>query len=256
MADICQTTGDAAAAAVSDAPIVQPVTAWGLGFRNPLGLAAGFDRTGALLPALAPLGFGHIEIGTVTSEAPDIVLPSALSGHVRIGASIGSAQPGISRDVIDDYLANLSRVWGSVDYIVANVSSPFAGRDGDLPGIEMLLEELEQRRCTLYRATGRQTPLLIKLQFPDGSAPPAALAAARGLEFSGVVLVSASLRQISAAADGFDGGIVISVGGIASASDIRDRMSAGASLVQIYTTFVREGPTFPRRILDELERLR
>jgi dihydroorotate dehydrogenase len=237
----------------AEVPMVRPVSAMGLEFGNPLGLAAGYDRTGGLLAALAPLGFGHIEVGTVTPGTAGVSLSTTAGGKLRIGVSIGSARMGICQQVIDDYVAALSRVWGRADYVVANLSSPFAARGGDTPGVEELLRQLGATWHALFAETGLRPPLLIKVALAGAADLPGAITAARDLALSGVVLVSASLRQISAVREHLDGGAVISVGGVASAADVRDRMSAGASLVQIYTTFVREGPGVVRRILADLE---
>lgn len=133
-----------AAATHSDVPRVRPVSAIGLQFRNPLGLAAGFDRTGRRLPVLVWLGFGHIEVGTLT-PARGYVGPAALAGaHVQIGINIGSAQKGISQQVIDDYLAMLGNIWWSASYIVANLSSPFYARTGDTPGVDGFSTNLQR----------------------------------------------------------------------------------------------------------------
>lgn len=239
----------------AEVPVIRPASVMGLEFGNPLGLAAGYDRTGGLLAALAPLGFGHIEVGTMTPGTANVSLASAIATRLRIGVSIGSARMGICRQVIDDYVAALARVWGRADYVVANLSSPFAARGDDTPGVEELLGQLDATWQALCSETGLRPPLLIKVAGAAGADLPAAITFARGLNFSGVVLVSASLRQISEVREHFDAGAVISVGGVASAADVRDRMSAGASLVQIYTTFVREGPGVVRRILADLEDL-
>lgn len=239
----------------AEVPVVRAASVMGLEFANPLGLAAGFDRTGRLLPSLVALGFGHIEIGTVTPGTTNVGYGKTVGKRVRVGVSIGSARTGISQQVVDDYVTALSKVWGRADYIVANLSSPFSARDGDTPGVEQLLMRLRVAWHSLNSETGRQIPLLIKVARAPGANLPAAITAARDLGLSGVVLVSASLRYVSAVREHFDRGAVISVGGVVSAADVKDRISAGASLVQIYTTFVREGPSVARRILDELENM-
>jgi dihydroorotate dehydrogenase len=82
---------------------------------------------------------------------------------------------------------------------------------------------------------------------------PAAIAAIRRHKLSGVVLVSSSLRQIAAVCEYLDGAAVISVGGVASGADVESRLAAGAALVQIHTTLVRDGPGSPKRILAALQ---
>ena len=233
-------------------PLVRPSQVMGLHFKNPLGLAAGFDRTGRLLSGLAPLGFGHIEVGTVTRRGGDLALPRTAPEDVRVGVSIGSARTGISPQVIDDYVATFSKVWPRADYIVANLSSPFSGRRGDTAGIEVLLGQIGARWRSLSRETARHVPLLVKVACRADAGLPVALTLARDIELSGVVLVSDSLPQIAAARKRLEYKVVISGGGIVSAADIRDRMSAGASLVQIYTTFVRDGASVAGQILADL----
>jgi dihydroorotate dehydrogenase len=156
--------------------------------------------------------------------------------------------------VVDDYLAALARVWNGADYVVANLSSPFLARDGNVPGIDVLIDCLGEAWRHHCSATGRCIPLLIKVACgPPGTGLPAAIPAARRQKLSGVVLVSSSLRQITAVCEHLDEASVISVGGVATAKDITSRLAAGAALVQIYTAFVRDGPGTPRRILEELE---
>ena len=109
----------------------------GLSFANPLGLAAGFDRQGTMIRALGRLGFGHIEIGTVTPE--DRLAYTRLPiGGLRIGVNIGSRRRGLDEDVIADFATVLQAVFQKADYIVANLSSPFASRAADTRGIERL----------------------------------------------------------------------------------------------------------------------
>ena len=241
-----------AAAMHGDVPLVRPVAAMGLQFRNPLGLAAGFDRTGRRLPALVRLGFGHIEIGTLTPAREHVCPPASAEAHVQIGINIGSTQKGISQPVIDDYLAMLANVWESASYIVANLSSPFYGRTGDAPGVEALLEQLATRWLDIDRRTERYVPLLVKVSCTCDAALPRAVDVARDAGLSGIVLSSATLQQLSAVRSNFESGTVISVGGITSAADVKARLSAGASLVQIHTALARGGAGTARRILAEL----
>lgn len=233
-------------------PVVRPVEVMGLKFANPLGLAAGFDRTGGLLPTMATLGFGHIEVGTIT-RATKVTLRGISSGPLRVGVNIGSARRGLDRHVLDDYLAALARVWHSADYIVANLSSPFAARDGDLPGVETLITSLGEAWRQHRTETGRHVPLLVKLTCArSDTALPAAIADVCRQKLSGIVLVSSSLRLIAAACDRLEGAAVVSVGGVDSAADVDARLEAGAALVQLYTALVRDGPSAPQRILTEL----
>lgn len=228
------------------------VIAMGLAFANPLGLAAGFDRTGELLPALGAHGFGHVEIGTMTpATIHSCSLRRAASGP-RIGINIGSGRPGLYEQVIDDYAATLRQVSTLGDYVVANLSSPVMGRNGDTPGVEALVQRLSATRDTLRARSGRRVPLLLKLEAgPDGAPFPAAMSAAKRHGLDGIVLVSASLPRIAAACEHLEGLPVISVGGIKSEADMNARLDAGAALVQIHTAFACDGAASVRRILKD-----
>lgn len=230
------------------------VQAMGLEFSNPLGLAAGFDRTGRLVPTLARLGFGHIEVGTITPGTANVALPSKVPAGLRLGVNIGSPRQGLDELVVSDYVAALARVWSRADFVSANLTSPFLARDGDTPGIDRLIEHLSVAWQELCRATDRPRPLLVKVACgPPGTAVPGAIASVRRHGLSGIVLVSTSPQQIAAVRRELGRAVVISVGGVESAVDVEARLAAGASLVQIYRAFVRDGPGAPQRILSELD---
>ena len=249
--------GAARATAASESelpPLIRPVKAMGLDFANPLGLAAGFDRTGHLLPTLAALGFGHVEVGTITRGTAKTMFPSTVERRLCVGINIGSPRRGLDEEVIDDYVAVFERVWDRADYVAINLSSPFLARGGDTPGVDALVDRLSEVWAIRCAETGRRVPLLIKVACGAPGTPlPAAIAAIRRHKLSGVVLVSSSLQQIAAVCEYLDGAAVISVGGVASGADVESRLAAGAALVQIHTTLVRDGPGSPKRILADLE---
>lgn len=233
-------------------PVIRPVQAMGLDFANPLGLAAGFDRTGRLLPTLTSLGFGHVEVGTITRGTARV---PAGGSRVRVGINIGSPRHGLDDKVIDDYVAAFERVCGRADYVTVNLSSPFLARSGDTPGVDGLLDDLSEAWGIRCAEISRYVPLLIKVACGAPGTPlPAAIAAVRRHKLSGVVLVSASLTQIAAVCDYLEGAAVISVGGVSSGADVEARLDAGAKLVQIYSVLVRDGPDSPRRILAALQK--
>ncbi len=235
-------------------PVIRPVRAIGLAFANPLGLAAGFDRTGALLPTLASLGFGHVEVGTITRGTASLRLASAGGSRLCVGVNIGSQRSGLDDKVIDDYVAAFERVCNRADYVAINLSSPLLARGGDTPGVDALVDRLSEAWGISCAETGRCVPLLIKVACGAPGTPlPAAIAAIRRHKLSGVVLVSSSLKQIAAVCNYLEGAAVISVGGVASGADVESRLAAGAALVQVYTAFVRDGPGSPRRILAALQ---
>ncbi|MEY1661758.1 quinone-dependent dihydroorotate dehydrogenase [Isoalcanivorax beigongshangi] len=180
----------------------KPVQVMGLRFPNPVGLAAGLDKNGDCIDGLAALGFGFIEVGTVTPRAqagnpkPRLFrLPEAqalinrmgfnnkgvdyLLAAVRrrrfdgvLGINIGKNASTPVEQAVDDYLYCLERVHAEASYVVVNVSSPnTAGlralQHGD--ALERLLETLRARQTELDQRSGRRVPLVIKIA-PDNDA--------------------------------------------------------------------------------------
>ncbi|HUH41264.1 MAG TPA: quinone-dependent dihydroorotate dehydrogenase [Castellaniella sp.] len=179
-----------------------PRTLMGLSLRNPVGLAAGLDKNGAHIDALAALGFGFIEVGTVTPRAQPgnpkprmFRLPRARSLINRMGfnnlgldtfianvqRSQWRAQGGILglnigknadtpiEQAIDDYLLGLNGVYAHADYVTINISSPNTQNLRSLQShdaLDALLTALRERRETLADQHGRRVPLVIKIA-PD-----------------------------------------------------------------------------------------
>lgn len=287
-----------------------PVEAFGLSFANPLGLAAGYDKDAVAIAGLATLGFGHVEVGTVTlrpqpgNAGPRIFrLPADAAivnrlGFPSRGADFAAAQlsrprpPGLvvgvnigkNKDTPlerapEDYAALVDRLAPLADYLVINVSSPNTVGLRRLQGraaLEALLDAALARRD----AQPRRTPLLVKLA-PDlddaGLDDALGVLLDRGVD--GVVatnttLSRAGLRSAGATAAGglsgrpltvranalvaaiserTDGKLpIIGVGGIFTADDARARLDAGATLVQLYTSLVYEGPGVVQRIVRAL----
>ena len=294
----------------SDDPILA-TTLWGLSFANPVGLAAGFDKNAEVPDAMLALGFGFVEVGTVTPEPqpgnprprlfrlPEdgavinrmgfnndgITAVAHRLGRRRelgrtglvggnVGPNKGAADPAAACAVA------VGRLCRFVDYLVVNISSP------NTPGLRGL-----QRRAELARlldaareardAAGSTTPLLVKVA-PDLSAeeraeiaevvlqagidglvatnttisrPESLLGRHRGEAggLSGAPLFEPSTRVL---ADFYrlTGGRLplIGVGGIASGAQAYAKIRAGASLVQLYTALVYQGPALIGRIAREL----
>lgn len=186
---------------LSKPPARLPVTVMGLSFANPVGLAAGLDKNGAAIDGFAQLGFGFIEIGTVTPRAqpgnpkPRVFrLPQAtaiinrmgfnnlgvdhLVERVRaarykgvLGINIGKNVDTPVERAVDDYLLCLDKVYEHASYITVNVSSP------NTPGLrslqfgdslKQLLQTLAERREVLVNRFGQRVPLAIKIA-PDMS---------------------------------------------------------------------------------------
>lgn len=173
---------------------------FGLSFENPVGLAAGFDKNGVVTRELAALGFGFVEVGTVTRLAQagnphprlfrlplDCALVNRLGFNnegaaalaerlVRskpacvLGVNIGKSRVVAIEDATEDYLASFEAVFRFADYVTVNISSPNTPRLRELQRADLLatlLGELQRRNRALAASTGRATiPLLIKIA-PD-----------------------------------------------------------------------------------------
>ena len=169
----------------------------GVPFRSPLGLAAGFDKDARAVAALGQLGFGHIEVGTVTprpqpgnprprlfrlraQEALINRLGFPSEGLEAVAARLGTRPAGlvvganvgcnrVTSDPVVDITAGVVRLGGLVDYVCVNVSSPNTPGLRDLqtgPALDRLLERARQARSDVEDVTGRPLPLFLKVA-PD-----------------------------------------------------------------------------------------
>ncbi|MDX6308726.1 MAG: dihydroorotate dehydrogenase [Nocardioidaceae bacterium] len=300
---------------------VQPVRAFGLTFRGPLGIAAGFDKNAVGIDALAAVGFSFVEVGTVTGQAQPgnprprlfrlvadravvnrmgfnndgaAVVAARLAGWrgkrrrgVVVGVNIGRSKDVADAKAVADYELSARLLAPYADYLVVNVSSPNTPGLRDLQAVERLRPLLGAVRDQADASAGRHVPLLVKIA-PDLSdeevAEVAHLAVEDGLD--GIVAVNTTvvrsgLRSTPAEVEAVGaGGLsgeplrgrsvevlrllrqhtgtlpIISVGGVASAADIAERLDAGATLVQAYTAFVFGGPRWPSRVQRELATMR
>jgi dihydroorotate dehydrogenase len=282
---------------------------FGIRFPNPIGLAAGFDKNGVALPAWEALGFGFIEIGTITGRGqpgnpvPRIFRISEMDalinrmgfnneGAERIGARLerlrqSSRWPNIPVGInigktkvvpleaaTEDYLDSFRRLQRIGDYFVLNVSSP------NTPGLRRLQEK--GAIGGLFQAIQQENqgkPLLVKIA-PDltGEQVDDILALAEEHKLAGIIATNTTTDQEAISEEKRQpGGLsgkplrtrslevlhhirrqsslpVISVGGIMSADDARERFDAGAELIQLYTGFVYHGPRLVREIGRSLVR--
>jgi dihydroorotate dehydrogenase len=292
-----------------DGPLVH---AFGLTFANPVGLAAGYDKDGLGWRGLAAMGFGHLELGTVTprpqpgNPAPRIfrlVEDQAVinrMGFPSRGASFlaehlcGSRPPGLVVGVNigknketpleragEDYLALLESFAPLADYLTVNVSSPNTPGLRTLQGqaaLEGLLRPLADERAVQARRLGRPVPLLVKLA-PDLTDQELddALAAILATGMDGVILSNTTLRREGLRSPRMieTGGLsgeplrslntemvrrvarcvsgrlpIVASGGVMSPDDYRQKLDAGATLVQLYTGLIYTGPGLVRRVLS------
>lgn len=292
---------------------------FGLEFGNPIGLAAGFDKNGIAAQALSALGFGFVEVGTVTSEPqpgnprPRLFrLPkdralinrlgfnncgaTELAANIArhrpdcvVGVNIGKSRKVAIEDAIPNYLETFDAVYSLADYIAVNVSSPNTPNLRDLQRPDMLnalLQSLQARNNELAQGYSlpQSKPLLLKIA-PDLSETEieSIVAVATHRNIAGVIATNTTIRRddlrtprarVEAIGEGGLSGAplnqrsneiisfiyrltrgtlpIIGVGGVFTAEDAWDKISAGASLIQLYTGFIYEGPGVARRINEEL----
>jgi dihydroorotate dehydrogenase len=293
----------------------KPIEVMGLRFPNRVGLAAGLDKQGDCIDALGRLGFGCIEMGTITPRPQSgnpkprlfrLVPQQAIINRMGfnnpgidagvanvqksksfrgvVGFNIGKNKDTPNENAADDYLSCLRKAYPVAGYIAVNLSSPNTPGLRDLQGAEAsarLLDTLKKEQQRLAGEYGRHVPLLFKVApdldethirdlakvFMDGgldgliatnttldrekvASHPHAVEAG-GL--SGAPLLEKSHEVLCAFASHFSGKIpIIGVGGIWSVEDAREKLRAGASLVQIYTSFVYEGPRLVRELARSL----
>ena len=176
-----------------------PVTLWGLKFPNRVGLAAGLDKTGECLDGMGAMGFGHVEIGTLTprpqpgNEKPRLFRivskeaivnrmgfnnPGMVQGMKNVsrrtwkgivGVNIGKNFDTPNERAVEDYLICLRQAWPQADYVTVNLSSPNTKGLRDLQQEEScraLIRALHAEQRTLAQQHGRHVPVLIKIA-PD-----------------------------------------------------------------------------------------
>jgi dihydroorotate dehydrogenase len=295
----------------------RPVDLLGLTFPNVLGVAAGFDKDARVATGLALLGFGHVEVGTLTPRPqagnpkprifrlPDdgalinrlgfpnggveAALPRlhALSRSDRrfvLGVSLGKQKETPLEEAATDYGTVMRAVYPYADYLAVNVSSP------NTPGLRLLQEVACLRQLLIALRSGaeelaiklqtKRRPLLVKIA-PDLSWPELddILLAVTEIGIDGIIATNTTLNRSGLTDRHKDeqGGLsgpplrqrsneiiayirkyagdqlpVIGVGGVSSVEDVRGKLAAGASLVQMYTGLVFEGPRLSGRILRQL----
>jgi len=276
----------------------------GLTFPSPVGLAAGFDKDAQVPAQMLALGFGFVEVGTVTPrpqhgnprprlfrlrEDRAVINRMGFNNHGHlaalewlgqsrhergvVGVNVGANKD--SADRIADYVAGVRRMSDAADYITINVSSP------NTPGLRGLQDEgaLDDLLAAVSEARG-EAPIFLKVAPDLGDGDPERIVRAAidhridALIVANTTVSRPSLRSKHASESGglsgaplkplaldslrrfhrASGGSIplIGVGGIASADDAWERIRAGASLVQLYSAMVYEGPGIARRIAKGL----
>lgn len=281
---------------------------FGLKFKNPVGLAAGFDKDAKLFNELGQLGFGFIEIGTLTPKAQvgnpkqrlfrlkqdqglinrmgfnnggvdEAVLRLHKNKGILIGGNIGKNTQTAPEDYTADYLTCFNALHPVVDYFVLNVSCPNVSSHAKLNDKEYLVELIKavQKANNTFEI---QRPIILKIAPDlndgqldeivelvqetglDGVIASNTSVSREGLKtsrnrleeignggLSGLPIRDTSTRVIKYLHDKSNGTFpIIGVGGIHSAQDALDKIDAGATLVQLYTGFVYEGPRLIKNI--------
>lgn len=290
-------------------PAPKPRTVFGVTFPNPIGLAAGFDKNGVALSAWEALGFGFIEIGTVTAkpqpgnakprifrfseqnalinrlgfnnDGADVVSERLRKSRERgrwprvpVGINIGKSKVTPLEQAADDYRYSFRRLHPFADYIALNISSP------NTPGLRSL--QTRESLSILLRAIreenqGVQKPIVIKIA-PDLQTDEleAIIVTCEENQIAGIIATNTTLDHSAVhpnkdQAGGLSGAPlrerstalvraltarstipVIASGGIFDAESARQKLEAGAQLLQLYTGYIYRGPGVLREIIKEL----
>lgn len=280
---------------------------FGLTFKNPVGVAAGFDKNGTLFNELEYCGFGFVEVGTVTPKAQEgnpkkrlfrLIEDEAIINRMGfnnegvealvkqlkrrktkliIGGNIGKNKVTPNEQAITDYLACFDALYNYVDYFVVNVSSP------NTPNLRALQdrEPLTALLNTLQKnnlSKELQRPILLKIA-PDlnNNQLDDIIQIVKETKIDGVIATNTTIDRSGLKTKNIEtigaGGLsgkpltdrstevirylhsnsrgsfpIIGVGGIHTPQDALDKINAGATLVQIYTGFIYEGPKLVRKI--------
>ncbi|ELQ6015781.1 quinone-dependent dihydroorotate dehydrogenase [Cronobacter sakazakii] len=292
----------------------KPVTCMGLTFKNPLGLAAGLDKNGECIDALGALGFGSVEIGTVTprpqpgNDKPrlfrlveaeglinrmgfnnlgvDNLVENVKKAHFDgvLGINIGKNKDTPVEQGKDDYLICMEKVFPYAGYIAINISSP------NTPGLRSLqygdalddlLAAIKNQQQRLSQKHHKYVPVAVKIA-PDLSLEELIQVAdslvrhnidgviatnttldrslVQGMKYcdetgglSGRPLQLKSTEIIRLLSQELQGRLpIIGVGGIDSVIAAREKIAAGASLIQIYSGFIFKGPPLVKEIVTHL----
>ncbi len=292
----------------------KPVDVMGLHFKNPLGLAAGLDKNAVAIDGLGLLGFGFLEVGTVTpvaqpgnpkkrlfrvipaqgiinrmgfnNDGVDELIKNVQKSHYDgiIGINIGKNKVTPLEKSVNDYLICMDKVYPYADYITVNISSPNTPNLRKLQfgeAFDELLSALKNKQSDLIRIHGKKVPLVIKIA-PDVTDEELESIAKSLLKnhIDGVIATNTTIARdvIYDMPNCFEtGGLsgqplfsrstevirklhgllgeeipIIGVGGVDSVMAAREKLNAGAKLVQIYTGFIYRGPKLVQDIVNNI----
>lgn len=282
---------------------------FGINFKNPVGLAAGFDKNGKYIKELANLGFGFIEIGTVTplpqngnpkkrlfrlsndqaiinrmginNDGSEICAErlQKMKSNIIIGGNIGKNTTTENEKAADDYISNFKILHPYVDYFVLNVSCPNVSNFSKLQDVEFLRNLIPELKAYNLQQDNSK-PILIKIS-PDlnNEQLDETINLITKEKIDGIIATNTTTKRDNLLADYStlnkigSGGLsglplkkrsteiikyiakktnnktpIIGVGGIMTAEDAIEKINAGASLVQIYTGFIYNGPSLIKKI--------
>ncbi|UXP33992.1 quinone-dependent dihydroorotate dehydrogenase [Reichenbachiella agarivorans] len=291
----------------------QPKELWGLKFPNIIGLAAGLDKNAEAIDAFAAMGFGFVEIGTVTpkpqsgnpkprlfrlkqdealinrmgfnNDGVDVIKErlKRRKSSVIVGGNIGKNKITPNEEAVNDYLICFKELYSVVDYFVVNVSSP------NTPGLRELQEkkpltDLLSRLMEENRKKKLQKPILLKIA-PDLTDVQLndIVDIVNETKIAGVIATNTTIDRTSLTTSPSEvesignGGLsgapvhqrstdvirflheksngsfpIIGVGGINSAQRALDKIEAGASMIQLYSGFIYEGPRLIQKINNKM----
>jgi len=294
------------------------VRAFGIDFPSPIGLAAGMDKDAEAYEMFGALGFGFVEVGTLTArpqkgnpkprlfrlpadralinrmgfnnrgaESANRRLNKRANRNTVIGINIGKTKVVPEDQAVDDYLQSAKLLLPFADYLVVNVSSPNTPGLRDLQAVERLrplLSEIQALIRSSPERTDGRVPLLVKIA-PDLSNQEIDAIADLALELrlDGIVATNTTVSRSGLVSDANtiqccgDGGlsgaplkpraleilrrlrarvgdrlVLIGAGGVRSVDDVWEWIVAGATLVQLYTALIYEGPLVPHRLTKGL----
>lgn len=295
-------------------PRCQTRVVMGLSFPNPIGLAAGLDKNGAVIDGMAALGFGSLEVGTVTprpqpgNPKPRLFRIKAAQGIINrfgfnnlgvdqlvenvkaaryrgiLGINIGKNFDTPNEQAMNDYLICMEKVYAHASYITVNISSPNTKNLRDLQekdALSNLLLTLKQSQEKLSQQHGQYVPIALKIA-PDLTQEQVIEIAGLLMqhEIDGVIATNTTLARdavqdlphcmekgglsgaparqqstivIQQLAKQLQGALpIIGVGGIVSGADAQEKMTAGASLVQVYSGLIYKGPALIKDVCKTL----
>jgi dihydroorotate dehydrogenase len=296
-------------------PIGKPIKIMDLEFKNPIGLAAGLDKNADCIDGLGALGFGFVEVGTITprpqagnpqprlfrvpeanaiinrmgfnNKGVDYLLANVVQRHFKgiLGINIGKNADTPLEKALEDYLICLKKVYVFADYITINLSSPNTPNLRKLQHgeeLDRLLEHLKNAQSQLKTEHHKYVPLVLKIapdltdaeieeigqtllkHQMDGVIATNTTSSRIGVEhlpistetggLSGAPVFEMSTQVVSKLSNVLKGKIpIIAAGGISNVEQAQAKLKAGASLIQIYTSFIYQGVPLVHDLIKNLK---